>query len=136
MSMCQSSCGKKNATFFQIALMLLPLLALALLSAAPSLFILCALVIGRAALCLGRTVKSMNFFAQLCGQRCRMVHKSPKQTHAGSWFSIKSCKKQHVVEQPQGGTDSSQRICSVTGSSKKGHAIEAGYVNLSYKVTS
>lgn len=121
MWVCQSSFGKQNSSFSLIAL-ILPLLALAQLSAVSYLFILCAPAIRRAAFCLGRTVKSMNFFAQLCGQSCKMVHKSPKQTHAGYCFSTKYCKKYHVAEQPQGGTNSTQRISSVTSSSKKGHA--------------
>lgn len=83
-------------------------------------FFLCAPAIGRTACYLGRTVKNMNSFKQLCGQRCEMGHKSPKEARVSYCWSTKSCKKQHVVEQPQGGTNSTQRIWSVTSSNKTG----------------
>ena len=120
MWMCQSSFGKQNFTFSLTALIFLPLLALAQLRAIYSPFFLCAPAIGRTACYLGRTVKNMNSFKQLCGQRCEMGHKSPKEARVSYCWSTKSCKKQHVVEQPQGGTNSTQRIWSVTSSNKTG----------------
>lgn len=45
----------------------------------------------------------------------------PQRRHMRVIAGVQSCKIQHVAEQPQGGTNSTQRIWSVTSSNKTGH---------------